>query len=207
MKKYFAVLCLLLWAVPLWADDDLTPEPQDQEIKEYLEFAKTDKPDPMNHVVWKLYVFSQLVPNAGLNRSTQAILAGLLPTNKKNYFVIVGLNQLWNFLSSSPKTGDVIVVEGRIVVHTKTHMWNDKAYHVLKNLYLYPSNAKLLPGAHFELPVESGNGTSVSPSSQTITPAALPVQPVPATAGTILPVVTVNPVNQNQPYIPDKGQR
>jgi hypothetical protein len=165
MKKIWIALSLLSLTFPAWADDELKPEPLDQAIKEFVDFCKTDTPDPMNHVVWKLYVFAQLTPNGGLNRSTQRVLTGLTSNPKKNYFVIVGLNQLWNSLSSLPKQGDVIVVDGRVLSHFKSHLQSGDQYPILNTLVLYPQNAKYLPEEHFQITQpQSPSNPNLAPS-------------------------------------------
>jgi hypothetical protein len=115
MKKFYLFLCLAFLVAPLWADDDdLTPDPLSQAASEYESFFKTDKPDPMNHEVWKLYVYNTMMPLDGYTKTPNRLLVGLTAVPKDNYRVILSVNQLYNFMQKIPQVGDVIVIQGTV---------------------------------------------------------------------------------------------
>ena len=152
MKKLFFVLAICCLAHPAWADDELKPEPLGQAIQEYAGIWQASDIDPMNHEVWKLYVYFQLTPSGGYNTQTpQWLVCGLTPDPRKGFSVIVGINQLYNFLRPAPQRGDVIVVEGRIQskinasdIKSPTHIFT------LKGLDMYVENAVALPNEHVD---------------------------------------------------------
>ncbi len=149
MKKILTAFGLLFLALPTWADDDLKPEPLDQAVQEYNGFWRTETPDPMNHEVWKLYIYYDLKPREGAYRVRETLVAGLTSKPKDHYFVFLKINQLYNFLRPIPKRGDVIVVEGRIKDHTSAHISGKRDY-VLNILHMDAQNAMALPNEHFE---------------------------------------------------------
>jgi len=108
-------LCLVFLVAPVLADDELIPEPLDQAIGEYKNLKKSNDIDPMNHEVWKLYVFYDLTPESGFDKTPKWFVTALTPD--KHYRVVISINQLYNFIQPRPQPGDVIVVEGRVSAH------------------------------------------------------------------------------------------
>ena len=156
MKKLYVFLCFILLALPVLADD-LTPEPLEQSIKEYDMYEKAAEFDGMSHVVWKLYIFYDLSPKGGGDRTPKLWVAGLTPD--RHYRVILSINQLYNYLRPLPKAGDVIIVDGYIKGHYNYSISTKNREFTLKALSLYTQGAMALPNEHFE------NGPASTPSS------------------------------------------
>lgn len=153
MKKFYLFLCLAFLAAPLWADDDdLTPEPLNQAASEYESFFKTEKPDPMNHEVWKLYVYDTMMPLDGYTKTPNRLLVGLTAVPKDNYRVIISVNQLYNFMQTIPQRGDVIVINGTVQSRNDKFLLRTRnTDHYFREVYLYAEGGKALP-EHFTLP-------------------------------------------------------
>jgi hypothetical protein len=150
MKKLFLVLMAMLPAIPALADD-LQPAPAEIAIHQYQDFWKTDTPDPMNHVVWKLYIFRAISPGSQPGTAPEFYIAGLTPTPKNSYYVRLEINQLYNWLRPVPKRGDVIVVGGRVLAHRDYRMTSlAKKEVVLKILTMNLDGAVSLPREHFD---------------------------------------------------------
>ncbi len=105
----------MLSATPVVAED-LTPAPPDKAIQQYRNFWKTDVPNSLNPVVWKLYVF-HVIPSNSSRGLTKYILAGLTSSPRDNYYVRLKISELNGYLGSIPHRCDVIVVKGRILNH------------------------------------------------------------------------------------------
>jgi hypothetical protein len=116
IKCLFFILILILPAIPVPAED-LQPAPAAEALQQYQDFWKTAVPDPMNQVVWKLYVFRAVPRNSDPGAAADFIIAGLTPAPGNGYDVRLKIDQLYNFFHSIPKRGDVIVVKGRILNH------------------------------------------------------------------------------------------
>ena len=180
MKKLYLFLVLILFSLSAWADDDLKPEPFDQEVKEYLNFWNTDQPDPSNHEIWKLYIFYPLYPRDSYgNKVPEWFVAGLSTGKGEHFNVEVGVNQLYNFLRPIPERGDVIIVEGRVTGHYKTQMYRGDTEHSFSYLYFYVENASLVKDEHF--------GPKATPE---ITPGATP-QTTPTVEASVTPTPTL----------------
>ena len=190
MKYLYLIFCLTLISFPILAADDLKPEPLEQAVTEFKSFWDKGTPDPMNHEIWKLYVFSALLPGSGMNRSTQTLLTGLSAGPPPHHYVLVGINQLWNFLHSTPQPGDVLVVEGRIVNHINSHITTPNKYLVLKALVMYPENAELIPSEHFQV---------------SATPTLTYLKTTPSVG--VIPTSAAKSPVETTPGIPDKGFR
>jgi len=115
MKKLYILMSLVFLSLPAWADDDLAPEPLEQAIGEYNNLLKSKDIDPMNHEVWKVYIFYELTPSDGYDKTPKLLVGGLTPD--KRYRVVLPIHQLYNSLPATPKPGDVIVVEGHVTAH------------------------------------------------------------------------------------------
>ena len=144
MKKTLLILTAVLLGFPSWADD-LKPAPLDQAIKEYGVLMNAKDIDPMNHVVWKVYVYdSQSYQSGGIRYLDQDNLtAGLTPT--PGYYVYLPINQLYNYLRPMPKTGDVVAVEGRVVDNGRYLQGTGDSAKGAKVLLLSLANAVKLP--------------------------------------------------------------
>jgi hypothetical protein len=115
-RSSLVLLISLVFSIPgAYADDDLKPEPFDQAVLKFNELQNTNDVDPMNHEVWKLYVLYDLTPSSGFDKTPKWIVTALMPGKK--YRILLPINQLYNFLRPSPKSGDVIVVDGRVTNH------------------------------------------------------------------------------------------
>lgn len=167
MNKFVFLLFSILVAVPALADD-LQPVAQDQAIQQYQDFWKTETPDPMNHVVWKVYVYRAVPPGSHPDSAPEFVMVGLSPFH--NYYVRLNINQLYNFLWPVPKRGDVIVVSGRIRDHRDFRTILPTKEVVAKTLTMDLDGASALPNEHFD-------------------PAATPI-PTPGTAPAALPVAS-----------------
>jgi hypothetical protein len=150
VKRLFFLLISILLAAPVLADD-LQPVPADTSIQQYQDFWKTDTPDPMNHVVWKLYVFRAIARSTEPGTAPEFYIAGLTPSPKNSYYVRLEINQLYNWLRPVPQRGDVIVVSGRVLAHRDYHMTSlTKKEVVLKILTMDLDGAASLPWEHFD---------------------------------------------------------
>ena len=150
MKKIFFFLVSTLLAAPLLADD-LQPVPAATAIQQYLDFWKSGAPDPMNHVVWKLYIFRAIAPSSEPGTAPEFYIAGLTPAPKNSYYVRLEINQLYNWLRPVPQRGDVIVVSGQVLAHRDYHMTSlAKKDVVLKILTMNLDGAASLPREHFD---------------------------------------------------------
>ncbi len=165
MKKLFFLLALILAVGPVLADD-LHPVAQDQAIQQYQDFWKTETPDPMNHIVWKLYVYRAIPPAANPKSALEFLVGGLSPYH--NYYVRLNINQLYNFLHPLPQRGDVIVVSGRVRDHRDYHATLPKKEVILKSLTLDLDDANAVPNEHFDPSVwpspTPGAAPAVSPA-------------------------------------------
>ncbi len=162
MKKIVILLISILMAVPILADD-LQPAPTDQAIQQYQSFWKTEDPDPMNHEVWKLYIFAEVPPSDQPDATEEFAIAGLTPSAGTNYFVRLKINQLYSFLWPVPKKGSVIVVGGRVTDHRDYHTVLPGQTVVLKTLTMNLDGASLVSGEHFDSPVTADATTPKSP--------------------------------------------
>jgi len=165
MKKFYVLLCLIFLATPLWADDDdLTPESLSQASKEYESFFQTERPDPMNHEVWKLYVFSTLTSLDAYSKSANRLLTGLTPNQNDQHFVVISTNLLYNFMTTIPQRGDVIVIDGRVQSRNdKFLLRTSKTDHYFKEVYMYAEGGKILTNEHAAIiPFSSPNFTMVN---------------------------------------------
>ncbi len=198
MKRLFFTFAVMLFTFPVSADD-LQPEPLNQAIKEYKKFSKTDDVDPANDVIWKLYVLFNVGSNASYGSITSGslflgaassgisslvifqktdsysnpdtLLAGL--TSEPDFFVLLPVNNLYNYFRPIPKPGDVIVLKGRISGHFNYQTHAGQKVFILSALNLYLEDGKKLPFEHFDPPRDY----SIMPS---VTPAILTPEPVPA---------------------------
>jgi hypothetical protein len=151
VKKLFFFLLSILPVVPVLADD-LQPAPAEIAVQQYQGFWKTDTPDPMNHVVWKLYIFRAISPSSQPGTAPEFYIAGLTPNPKDSYYVRLEINQLYNWLRPVPQRGDVIVVGGRVLAHRDYHMTSlTKKEVVLKILTMNLDGAVSLPHEHINL--------------------------------------------------------
>ena len=141
-------LMAALLVTQAWADD-LTPEPLEQAIGEYKALENSGgQVDPMNHEIWKLYIHERLLPKNGLNRTPFGFLCSLVPGRhpKRHFYVVVRINNLYNFFTKVPQVGDVIAVEGRITEYLKNfRLENKDRVRLIKVVNFYPENADLLP--------------------------------------------------------------
>jgi hypothetical protein len=148
VKRLFLLSILL--AAPVLADD-LQPVPAEKAIQQYQDFWKTDTPDPMNHVVWKLYIFRAISRSSEPGTAPEFYIAGLTPSPKNSYYVRLEINQLYNWLRPVPQRGDVIVVGGRVLAHRDYHMTSlTKKDVVLKILTMNLDGAVSLPRERFD---------------------------------------------------------
>jgi hypothetical protein len=157
MKKIFFVLIFILGAVPVLALD-LQPEALGRAIREYKIFSKIDNPDPMNHVVWKLYIFRSVTQSDHPTGAVEYLIAGLTPFPKDGFYVRLKINELYDYLRPIPKRGDVILAGGRIInrLHYETNL--PKKQVVLKLLAMNLDGAVSLPREHFD---PSGKATGL----------------------------------------------
>jgi len=169
MKKILFLLAVVLPVLPVLADE-LRPVSQDQAIQQYEGFLKTENPDPANHVVWKLYVFRAVPQHTMPNGSMQYFITGLTSYSKKSYYVGIRINQLYNYLTSMPKRGDVIVVSGRILQRRHGPVILPSGTRELDFLTLDMDGASILPDEHFDplaTPVPSPGTSSPTPGAPT----------------------------------------
>ncbi len=163
----------ILLTVPVWADEDLNPAPLHKEIEQYKGFWKSNDVDPVNHEVWKLYIFGclagqnnmttggqstspifvssqatqfQLVKMSDVSHgSPDALLASLTPDLKS--CVLLQINNLYNFFQTIPGAGDVIVIEGRVLQHSHDEIVSGNKTFSLDALLFYAENGqKAVPG-------------------------------------------------------------
>jgi len=162
MKRIAVCLILAFYSFPAWADDDLAPEPLVQAIGEYNDLMKSKDVDPMNHEVWKLYIFYNLTPSSGYDKTPKWLVSGL--TLDKRYRVVLPINQLYNFLPSTPKPGDVIVVEGHVTSHYDMTVDFDRG--LISKRVSVPAFLMYVDGA-VNLPRERFDPTIHSPATPT----------------------------------------
>lgn len=168
MKKFYVLMGLFFSISPLWAGDELKPESVSQAIAEYQEFWKTEKLDPSNHEVWKLYIYYSLYPTDGFgNKNPAWLVAGLTPNPKDKLYVRLQINQLYNFLQPIPQKGDVVVVEGRVLNHFSAPITGTKRNWVWSYLNFYIEGAENRPKEHFN---PYPTPTLTAPVSGVITP-------------------------------------
>ncbi|HTA75550.1 MAG TPA: hypothetical protein VK791_00165 [bacterium] len=177
MKKFYPFLCLIFLATSLWADDDdLAPEPLSQAAREYESFFQTEKPDPMNHEVWKLYVYDTMMPLDGFTKTPNRLLVGLTATPQDDYRVIISVNQLYNFMRPIPQRGDVIVIDGTVQSRYDKFLLRGRVTdHYFRIVYLYAEGGKILPDEHFTIP------SSIPPTSAvtgSVSPTVVVISPV-----------------------------
>lgn len=170
MNKYFFLLVSILMAIPVLADD-LHPVEQAQAIQQYQDFWKTETPDPMNHIVWKLYVYRAIPPAANPDSALEFLIAGLSPYHQ--YYVRLNINQLYNFLNPLPQRGDVIVVSGRVRDHRDYHATLPTKEVILKSLTLDLDDANFVQKEHFDpsiWPSPTPTGSAVPSEASTKVP-------------------------------------
>jgi hypothetical protein len=167
IEKLFFILILILPAFPVLAED-LQPAPAAEALQQYQDFWKTAVPDPMNQVVWKLYIFHAVPRNSDPGAAADFIIAGLTPAPENGYDVRIKIDQLYNFFHSIPKRGDVIVVKGRILNHQDylTHFSQKEVR--LKILSMDLEGGIALPGENLHpsgTPVELPGAVRPTPAS------------------------------------------
>ena len=148
MKKTLLLLTVILWSTPAFAVD-LQPETPNQAVREYKGFSETENPDPMNHVVWKLYVFRAVTQSDHSDGPAEYLIAGLTPFPKDGYYVRLKINELYNYFHPMPQRGDVILAGGRIINHHDYKTNLPKKQVVLKLLTMNLDGAVRLPSEHF----------------------------------------------------------
>lgn len=174
MNKLLFLGAAMLLVFPVLADD-FQPAPQDQAVQQYQGFWKTDRPDPMNHVAWKLYIFRAVPQHDHPNATTEYLVAGLTSYSKKSYYVGLRISQLYNFLYPIPKRGDVILVSGRIVAHRHGPVALPSGTRDLDYLTMDLDNAALVPNEHFDPTVPPAPTPGASPAPSTApSPVAVP---------------------------------
>lgn len=134
--------------MPVGADEDLKPESLDQSVEKYNGFKKSKDIDPMNHEIWKLYIFYDLTPTSGYDKTPKWLVAGLSPDRR--YKVVLEINQLYNFLSSRPQPGDVVVVEGHITSHYDMSVTTEYRQYTVPAFLMYAEGAVNLPRERFD---------------------------------------------------------
>ncbi len=104
MKKILFLLAALLGSTPVFAAD-LQAETSSQAVGEYGVFSAADNPDPMNHVVWKLYIFRAVPQSDHSDGAVEYLIAGLTPFPKDDYYVRLKINDCIIISNPRPKGG------------------------------------------------------------------------------------------------------
>ena len=182
MKKLLSILVPALLAVCALADspqpaavDKTIPTPPDKAIRQYQDFWKATNPDPLNHVVWKLYVFRAVPPHNMPSTTIEYLIAGLTSYSRKSYYVGLRINQLYNFVRPIPQRGDVIVVSGRLLEHRHAPVALPRGMTDLDYVTMDLDGAVILP-EHFD-PYATPIPTPGATATPTVSSKPVPVLP------------------------------